>query len=541
MSFPKFHGLQLANNSWIENLHVEQLATDPSVVSAGRIWFNTTAGVVKFSVQEGAGVVIRDVYDAASATAASAALQAAINASALTLTGDILAEQTARIAALDAVSLSITSESLFHTTALANAVMASDAKLATETAARVAADQVAAATAADQVATETAARLSGDAALTGRVDAVQVEINATQAGAGLAADGAYVAPVGSVHLDTATSLANAATLLDAALAAEAAARQATDAALASGLANEAQSRVDGDAALSATLTTYINSAVTNNVNADNAETVARIAADTALQTELDQTQASIGLDVDGSLIPITATNYLNGVTTVFGGAAKLDIELKRVDTGLTGEIAGRQAADTQLVADLQAEVAARTTAVAAQQQELDVIEAGAGLEANGSYAAPTGSNYLNASTSLKDADYKLDAAVKAVADQVTAEIAARATIDSAEAARAIAAEAAIQTQVDAIVAASGEGAAALKSSLNAGRFTFKSTVPALSHVITHGLNSEFLLYTVMVEGADLVYRNDIVPVEETTTGSITVTLTEARNIKIVVQKMDVIV
>jgi hypothetical protein len=46
------------------------------------------------------------------------------------------------------------------------------------------------------------------------------------------------------------------------------------------------------------------------------------------------------------------------------------------------------------------------------QAEIDAIEVGAGLEANGTYEADTTSNYLTEATSLDDADGKLDAAPK---------------------------------------------------------------------------------------------------------------------------------
>ena len=46
------------------------------------------------------------------------------------------------------------------------------------------------------------------------------------------------------------------------------------------------------------------------------------------------------------------------------------------------------------------------------QQELDDTQAGAGLQNDGSYSAHAASNYIQAATSLHDADSKLDAQVK---------------------------------------------------------------------------------------------------------------------------------
>src|SRR5262249_38534823 len=54
----------------------------------------------------------------------------------------------------------------------------------------------------------------------------------------------------------------------------------------------------------------------------------------------------------------------------------------------------------------------------AQQGEINAIEAGAGLETDGTYVAPTGSNYLGAATSLKNADFILDAGIKTQADAI---------------------------------------------------------------------------------------------------------------------------
>jgi hypothetical protein len=60
-NFIKFHGITLANNSWVENLHVERLASDPVPAQPGRIWMNTTTKRMKFSSLNDVGAVV--VFD----------------------------------------------------------------------------------------------------------------------------------------------------------------------------------------------------------------------------------------------------------------------------------------------------------------------------------------------------------------------------------------------------------------------------------------------------------------------------------------------
>lgn len=55
-----------------------------------------------------------------------------------------------------------------------------------------------------------------------------------------------------------------------------------------------------------------------------------------------------------------------------------------------------------------------------QQVEIDAIETGAGLATDGTYVTPSGSNYIDASTSLANADSLLDAQIKVNADAIAA-------------------------------------------------------------------------------------------------------------------------
>lgn len=263
---------------------------------------------------------------------------------------------------------------------------------------------------------------------TGVDTALQGELDATQAGAGLSATGAYTADAASNYLKTATTLADADKKLDAQAKlnadAAAAAQKAADDEKTRAMGVEAgiQSELDATqagAGLSAagayvahTTATYIKDATTldgADVALDTAlkaVDTAYKAADGALQTEVDATQAGAGLSNTGAYVAETDSNYINTATSLKGADKLLDAAIKALDTST----------DTRLDA-LEAKTGVDTAAL---QAELDAIETGAGLNADGTYTKHTTSNYINDATSLKAADLVLDAAVKAVNDRVTA-------------------------------------------------------------------------------------------------------------------------
>lgn len=125
-----------------------------------------------------------------------------------------------------------------------------------------------------------------------------------------------------------------------------------------------------------------------------------IASDTDLTAEVnrakaaeDKIEASVGLAADGSHVTTTG-NYTSAATTVVGEIAALDTQVKANADAIAAN-------KTAIEAALASEVAARK-AVDGQSGD--------------TYAPNTAATYISAATSLNDADVKLDAAIKAVAD-----------------------------------------------------------------------------------------------------------------------------
>ena len=194
-----------------------------------------------------------------------------------------------------------------------------------------------------------------------------------EASAGLNADGSYVSHSGSNYMDSAVSLHGADVLLDAALKAEESARGAADLTL------------------------------QGNINTEQSD---RIAQD-------DKIEASAGLNADGSYVAHSGSNYMDSAASLHGADILLDAALK-------AEESARGAADITLQGNINTETSNRIA-------QDDVIEASAGLNADGSYAGHSGSNYMDSAASLHGADILLDAALKA---EETARIAADGTLQS---------------------------------------------------------------------------------------------------------------
>ena len=339
MAYPKFHGITLANGSVIENLHIERLAADPTPVTAGRIWVNTTEKKVKFTGLDDTGaVVIHSFSSAAELTAGVADAKAYTDAQITALKGVApeLLDTPGEIAAalnndpnvyntlvsligtnIEAAKAELRGDvsGAFDTLAeleqgLSDEVAARNAAVTAEANARTAADtglqnSIDGLTA--DLAAETAAREAADTALDGRVSTVEGQVNGKIGDlTSLTTDAksTIVAAVNEVdaHVDSEAARAQAAEAqlttdllaeisraqaaeaqLTTDLGAEAAARQAADATLTTNLAAEA-TRAQ---AAEATLTAAVAQEVSDRQAAVSAEAVARAAADTAIRSDVN--------------------------------------------------------------------------------------------------------------------------------------------------------------------------------------------------------------------------------------------------------------
>ena len=146
-----------------------------------------------------------------------------------------------------------------------------------------------------------------------------------------------------------------------------------------------------------------------------------------------------------------AQDYFKLENTPFAGTATEVLAQNGQMSLKTGANASIPTLDEHVVTKkhLDDELAALSSGgIAAIQSELDATQAGAGLGVDGSYTAPVGSNYLGSAVSLKDADSKLDAQIKVVADGLAQEILDRSADVDAEETRALAAESALDLRID---------------------------------------------------------------------------------------------
>lgn len=143
--------------------------------------------------------------------------------------------------------------------------------------------------------------------------------------------------------------------------------------------------------------------------------------------QIERTRTGAGLDIaSGSYSPSAGSTYLGGATSLFDADLKLEQQLVSVSTltsiqqsditnlktsvlNLNSQITNHQSdisTNTSDITDLNQKV--NELEAADNQAELDATQAGAGLEADGSYLPGASTQYLTTALSLKDADLIFD-------------------------------------------------------------------------------------------------------------------------------------
>jgi hypothetical protein len=271
---------------------------------------------------------------------------------------------------------------------------------------------------------------------------------------------------------------------------------------------------------------------------------------TGLQTELDATQVAAGLNADGTLPAFTGTNYLTGNTSLYVSITDLDAQAKVNADAILAEASARTNADSAIVT------------------EVDAVETGAGLNTDGTYTAPTGTNYLGSVTNLKEADVVLDSKAKLNADAIIAETSARTSADSAINTEITATQVGAGLNVDGTYTADATttyltdtvslknadkkldtqlaitttALATLKSDYNASIYRFEATVAQSSYTIVHNLASVNVDVSLWVKDAtDGLFHNDIVATTVNDGNTVTFDLTEAKIIRVIIKSFEALV
>lgn len=196
---------------------------------------------------------------------------------------------------------------------------------------------------------------------------------------------------------------------------------------------------------------------------------ATIATITAAQNEINTVETAVGLNADGTYSAPSGSNYIDATTSVKNALITLDTQIK------TNNTSGANA-----------------------QTELDAVETAVGLNADGTFAAYTGTNYVSAATTVKGTIVVLDTQLKATND----------SIDT------------------------------LKTNINAKVYKVETTTAATSHTVTHNLGASFVEVCVFVKDDDNYWKHDLVGITLSSDNALVVDLTEARNIRVIVRSAE---
>jgi predicted nucleic acid-binding Zn-ribbon protein len=550
MAFPKFHGITLAAGAFIENATLERLAADPVPVAAGRLWYNTTDKVIKFSSLNAGGAIIIEVIATGNAAAALASRVTTLEGLVATLQATYINKDgsVAFTGDINAGGNSITN--------VAAPEAGTDAvnKTYVDNAIAVLGNAFEYVGAVEGGATEGAAF---DLATLSKKEAGDY-YKVTTAGYFKLAAATFYANVGDGVVFNTLGEVDKIDNTDSNVAGTASFITVTGSA-------DTGFVVDIDSAFKArvaTLETDLAAEVTRATNAESGLNTRLTTAEGAITTLQGQSsQLSTDLAAEVSRAQTAESNLQTSITNEENARAQGDSDLQdaidaevtartTADTALSNDIAQvssdlgaevirAQQAENDLQTDITQEISDRTAAITTVQDNIDTVAANLAAEVSRATGIEAGLQ-------------------GAISDETTRAETAESSLNSAitaEATRATSAEEAINTKIgelsglnttdkSSIVAAindlqvlAGGGTDALKSAINAQKFTYQAATDALVHTVQHNLNTAFPNVDIRVRGDDGFYRNDIVAFEETDANTITVYMTEARRIKVSVQNM----
>jgi hypothetical protein len=505
-NFPVFHGIKMAANSWVENFHVETLTSDPSPIAAGRLWYNSTSKVLKFSTLNSSGAVVVGVITD------TASVQDAIDS----LTSSLGAETTARENAIGAVEDRLDTlegdATVAGSVAKAQADATASANSYTDTAIS---NLIDGAPALLNTLNELAAALQDNPNVLTALDTTVGQIRTDFEAADSALDGRLDVLEGSDTTagSVAKALKDANDYTDGEIS-SLSSSLGTDISDIDGRLTTVEGEVNGKIGTLANLTTTEKGTLVGAIN------------------ELDSGLSGLGNDIGslGSLTTGTTSSIVGAINSVQSAVTGLDSDLGSLDTrvgtaegnisSIQGDISSIQSAATTLagrVTTAEGDITSLEGRMTTAEGDIDAVESRVTTTESDISGIQSDVGTLSSlSTSAKNS---LVAAINELDSDLATEITNRGT--------------AVSDAISSAATYTDTEVSSVRSDYNATIFTYQSNSAATTHTITHNLNSGFVAVDVMVEGTDGTYRNDYVSVEETDQNQVKVYLSVSRRVKVI--------
>lgn len=579
MSYPIYHGIKVAGSAQIHNLNVETL-TDVAIAALtgndlikGRLVYDEVNDIYNYVKADGTieGLPAKSLFDALQSLVETINGDATTAGSFRKAIQDVIGTAPAALDTLQEIANSLNNDPDLYNTLTTmvntNITAAKNELRGTVSTALDTFEEVE--TTINTMQNDIASLNASIGGASGSLSSTNAELDATQLGAGLNADGTYTANTTANFINAASSLKDADDTLDTSLQTEKDRALAAESAL-DGRISTVEGQVNGNIGDLTTLATADQTnlvASINEVHGDVDTEAARAqAAEGTLDTKINATTAT----ANQNQTDLAATISSVGLGT--GGAF----------SAFTGSTIGSSASYKQALEALDVAVAGAASGGSGAQAELDATQLGAGLEADGSFSwGGTVTNYAASATNLKSAIIGVDTATKSANDKADnlisqnldtrigdlsllntdAKTSAKDAINEVDVQQAnlanklgfveVAAMGGADWQYDMSATNYLTSAATVKDSVTtldtkmkelddahkARFFTFKSTAPALTHTINHGLNTEFVNVQLWVKSPDDgLYRMDIAEVKEVDLDNIEVIMNATRDVKVVIEK-----